>query len=292
MLNASILNICSSAHYEAENLSVFFNVLLNFNSSMISKVEFVFEANASRENSSASHEYTQLHCSAIKVCDVNFTSCYAAESTQRRQLDGIKRIYDIYDITSSFVSWWAGMSSCESCVAHILVANPPFVGSPPDFSGVDPLLIIYQNMDPDRKLNRTTPGGQAVKQREVRRRRGVTPRANTSATCQLYEWRLDFHLLGWDWIVVPSEFRADFCDGSCPTSLHDLDKVNLTNHAFLRTVHRATPGTSQRESGRPVPAPTCVPIRYSPINILYRASNDTYIVRSVNDMTATSCGCL
>lgn len=261
---------------------------------MISKVEFVFEVNANQENSSASHDHAQLQCPVIKVCDVNCTSCHNAESTQRKQLDGTKSIYDIYDITSPFVSWWAGMSSCElSCVAHILVASPPFVGSPPDISGVDPLLIIYQNLDPD--VNRRAPGGQAgvAKQRGARRRRGAAPRAGTGATCQLHEWNLDFHLLGWDWIVVPSGFRADFCDGPCPTSPNDLDKVNLTNHAFLRTVHRASlVGTSLREPGRQVPAPTCVPIRYSPINILYKASNDTYIFRSVNDMVATSCGCL
>lgn len=277
---------------------------------MISRVELVFEGTSDLEKPSNQRRTPQNVRAAVEVCGINCTACHRSEVVRYRRLDGAKSTYDIYDITRPFVQWWASVASCKSCVAQITVARPPFIESFTDVNKNDLLLIIYQNMTPDIKWSRkilrgrgtlstaqhqvddhhpTLAPGVAVN-RSTRFRRDI--RRDSSAFCQLREWNIDFRSLGWNWIIVPSVFGANFCDGSCPTFPHDLEQVNLTNHAFLRTVHRAILGPSFGKDGISVPASKCVPIRYRPLSILYKANNETFILRTIVDMIATSCGCL
>lgn len=269
-------------------------------------MELVFEGNSDSEKPSNQRQTPQNVRAAVEVCDVNYTACQRSDIVRYWRLEGGKSTYDIYDLTLPFVQWWASVASYKSCVAHITVARPPFIESFTDVNNNDLLLIIYQNMAPDIKWSLNILRGQGTSplaqhqagghrptlapNRSSRFRRDI--RRDSSTFCQLREWRIDFRSLGWDWIIVPTAFGANFCDGSCPTLSRDLEQANLTNHAFLRTVHRAILGPSPGNDGISVPASACVPVRYMPLNILYRANNETIIVRSIVDMVATACGCL
>ncbi|KAG7280172.1 hypothetical protein CRUP_037756 [Coryphaenoides rupestris] len=60
--------------------------------------------------------------------------------------------------------------------------------------------------------------------------------------------------VGWqDWIIAPQGYLANYCHG---------ESLNGTNHAILQTlVHSLDP--------RGTPQPCCVPVRLSPISMLY-----------------------
>jgi len=170
--------------------------------------------------------------------------------------------------------------------------------------GASTILVVYQNMIPNvrsdvvRATRRALRSGWSSQQvapptkqsRDERYRRGVRNNGRENdGYCRLYKWLVDFRALNWTWVVAPHTFEAGYCAGRCPSHNGDLERVNLTNHAFMRMLHRAW--TMNIDGGR-LPAPSCVSVRYSPLSMLYRTNEDTFELRHVNEMISTACGCL
>ncbi|XP_030920849.1 embryonic growth/differentiation factor 1 [Geospiza fortis] len=72
--------------------------------------------------------------------------------------------------------------------------------------------------------------------------------------------------------------------GCCRAPSPLAAELNSTNHAVLQTmVHSLDPqGT---------PQPCCVPVRLSPISILYYDNSDNVVLRHYEDMVVDECGC-
>nr|XP_006132380.1 embryonic growth/differentiation factor 1 [Pelodiscus sinensis] len=107
----------------------------------------------------------------------------------------------------------------------------------------------------------------------------VTP----SNLCKPRRLYISFSDVGWEnWIIAPQGYMANYCLGECPFPL--TEELNSTNHAILQTmVHSLDPeGT---------PQPCCVPVRLSPISILYYDNNDNVVLRHYEDMVVDECGC-
>lgn len=125
---------------------------------------------------------------------------------------------------------------------------------------------------------------------DERHRRGLRHTlGDNDGYCRAYRWQVDFRALNWSWIIAPQSFQAGYCAGRCPSHGEDLDRVNLTNHVFMRMVHRAW--GLNTDGGRLAP-PSCVSVRYLPLSILYRTDANTFELRHVNEMVSTGCGCL
>ncbi|XP_043916180.1 growth/differentiation factor 3 [Protopterus annectens] len=107
----------------------------------------------------------------------------------------------------------------------------------------------------------------------------VTP----SNVCRRKRLYIDFGDVGWqDWIIAPQGYMANFCQGECPFPLSE--SLNGTNHAILQTlVHSFDPSGA--------PQPCCVPIKLSPISMLYYDNNDNVVLRHYEDMVVDECGC-
>ncbi|XP_033926667.1 embryonic growth/differentiation factor 1 [Melopsittacus undulatus] len=120
--------------------------------------------------------------------------------------------------------------------------------------------------------------------RASRRRRSaqsipITP----SSLCRPRRLYISFSDVGWEnWIIAPQGYLANYCLGECPFPL--TAELNSTNHAILQTmVHSLDPeGT---------PQPCCVPVRLSPISILYYDNSDNVVLRHYEDMVVDECGC-
>ncbi|NXR41677.1 DERR protein, partial [Zosterops hypoxanthus] len=108
----------------------------------------------------------------------------------------------------------------------------------------------------------------------------VTPQHPLCKPRRLY---ISFSDVGWEnWIIAPQGYLANYCRGDCPFPL--AAELNSTNHAVLQTlVHSLDPqGT---------PQPCCVPVRLSPISILYYDNSDNVVLRHYEDMVVDECGC-
>ncbi|XP_072834047.2 embryonic growth/differentiation factor 1 [Pogona vitticeps] len=118
-----------------------------------------------------------------------------------------------------------------------------------------------------------------------RPRRGAPrgPAPAGSHVCKPRRLYLSFADVGWEnWIIAPQGYLANYCLGECPFPL--TEELNSTNHAILQTiVHSLDPeGT---------PQPCCVPVRLSPISILYYDNDDNVVLRHYEDMVVDECGC-
>ncbi|XP_023286607.1 growth/differentiation factor 3 [Seriola lalandi dorsalis] len=119
--------------------------------------------------------------------------------------------------------------------------------------------------------------------RSRKRRSAVHLPVTPSNVCKARRLYIDFKDVGWqDWIIAPQGYMANYCHGECPFPLSE--SLNGTNHAILQTlVHSLDPhGT---------PQPCCVPIRLSPISMLYYDNNDNVVLRHYQDMVVDECGC-
>ncbi|NWI70600.1 DERR protein, partial [Todus mexicanus] len=120
--------------------------------------------------------------------------------------------------------------------------------------------------------------------RAARRRRSAHyPPVTPSNLCKARRLYISFSDVGWEnWIIAPQGYMANYCLGECPFPL--TAELNSTNHAILQTmVHSLDPeGT---------PQPCCVPVRLSPISILYYDNDDNVVLRHYEDMVVDECGC-
>uniref|UniRef100_A0A7M4FDA5 TGF-beta family profile domain-containing protein n=1 Tax=Crocodylus porosus TaxID=8502 RepID=A0A7M4FDA5_CROPO len=104
-----------------------------------------------------------------------------------------------------------------------------------------------------------------------------------SSLCKSRRLYISFSDVGWEnWIIAPQGYMANYCLGECPFPL--TTELNSTNHAILQTmVHSLDPeGT---------PQPCCVPIRLSPISVLFYDNHDNVVLRHYEDMVVDECGC-
>ncbi|XP_072775424.1 embryonic growth/differentiation factor 1 isoform X3 [Taeniopygia guttata] len=115
------------------------------------------------------------------------------------------------------------------------------------------------------------------------RRSAPSPPLTPSPLCKPRRLYISFSDVGWEnWIIAPQGYLANYCGGECPFPL--AAELNSTNHAVLQTmVHSLDPqGT---------PQPCCVPVRLSPISILYYDNSDNVVLRHYEDMVVDECGC-
>ncbi|NWZ71918.1 DERR protein, partial [Acrocephalus arundinaceus] len=115
------------------------------------------------------------------------------------------------------------------------------------------------------------------------RRSSPDPSVTPSPLCKPRRLYISFSDVGWEnWIIAPQGYLANYCGGDCPFPL--AAELNSTNHAVLQTlVHSLDPqGT---------PQPCCVPVRLSPISILYYDNSDNVVLRHYEDMVVDECGC-
>ncbi|KAG7280176.1 hypothetical protein CRUP_037760 [Coryphaenoides rupestris] len=145
-------------------------------------------------------------------------------------------------------------------------ASLPASATPPEVHAV----LVAVSLNPEQCRSR---------QRRSTVHLPVTP----SNVCKPRRLYIDFKDVGWqDWIIAPQGYLANYCHGECPFPLSE--SLNGTNHAILQTlVHSLDP--------RGTPQPCCVPVRLSPISMLYYDNNDNVVLRHYQDMVVDECGC-
>lgn len=103
---------------------------------------------------------------------------------------------------------------------------------------------------------------------------------STRNDCCLKKFTINFHDVGWDWIIYPQSYEANYCAGHCSPSQHD------------QSVHKSLLISQAGASGlNPIPKTCCVPKEYASISMLYYDHNTNIIYSSIPDMRILRCGC-
>uniref|UniRef100_A0A3Q3F4N3 Growth/differentiation factor 8 n=1 Tax=Labrus bergylta TaxID=56723 RepID=A0A3Q3F4N3_9LABR len=83
-------------------------------------------------------------------------------------------------------------------------------------------------------------------------------------------------LIGWDWIIAPKRYRANYCSGEC-------EFMHLQQYPHAHLVNKANP--------RGTAGPCCTPTKMSPINMLYFNHKEQIIYGKLPSMVVDHCGC-
>uniref|UniRef100_A0A3Q2ZZE3 Growth/differentiation factor 8 n=1 Tax=Kryptolebias marmoratus TaxID=37003 RepID=A0A3Q2ZZE3_KRYMA len=113
--------------------------------------------------------------------------------------------------------------------------------------------------------------------KRTRRDSGLNCDEESSETrCCRYPLTVDFEEFGWDWIIAPKRYRANYCSGEC-------ESLYLQQYPHAHLVNKANP--------RGTTGPCCTPTKMSPINMLYFNRKEQIIYGKIPSMVVDHCGC-
>ncbi|XP_054713932.1 growth/differentiation factor 8-like [Uloborus diversus] len=115
------------------------------------------------------------------------------------------------------------------------------------------------------------------KHRRTKRMIGLNCEENADEVrCCRYPLTVDFEEFGWDWIIAPKRYEANYCSGECPY-------VFLQKYPHTHLVQQANP---QGSAG-----PCCAPRKMSSISMLYFDADYNIIYGMLPGMVVDRCGC-
>uniref|UniRef100_A0A4W6FET3 Growth/differentiation factor 8 n=1 Tax=Lates calcarifer TaxID=8187 RepID=A0A4W6FET3_LATCA len=113
--------------------------------------------------------------------------------------------------------------------------------------------------------------------RRARRDTGLDCDENSpESRCCRYPLTVDFEDFGWDWIIAPKRYKANYCSGEC-------EYMHLQKYPHTHLVNKANP--------RGTAGPCCTPTKMSPINMLYFNRKEQIIYGKIPSMVVDRCGC-
>ena len=126
--------------------------------------------------------------------------------------------------------------------------------------------------------------GSEAAQRRVRRGLECDGRAHVCCRRQFY---VNFRDIGWsDWIIAPSGYHANYCEGECPSHVASLGASSLSFHSAVINHYRLR-GYSPFQSTRSC----CVPTRLRAMSMLYYNEEQKIIKKDIHNMVVEECGC-
>ncbi|TWW70556.1 Inhibin beta A chain [Takifugu flavidus] len=101
---------------------------------------------------------------------------------------------------------------------------------------------------------------------------------------QLY---INFKDIGWnDWIIAPSGYHANYCEGECPSHVAGVASSTLSFHATVISHYRMR-GYSPFQNLHSC----CIPTRLRAMSMLYYNEEQKIIKKDIQNMVVEECGC-
>lgn len=101
-----------------------------------------------------------------------------------------------------------------------------------------------------------------------------TSKKEEDQSCCVYPFKIDFKEFGWDWVLAPESYDANYCTGKCT----EFDSGS-TSYAHLLKQARGSHSSC------------CVPKKTSQLHILYMNERADVISEVIPDMSIEKCGC-
>ena len=117
-------------------------------------------------------------------------------------------------------------------------------------------------------------------------RRGLECDEKTHVCCKR-QFYVNFRDIGWnDWIIAPSGYHANYCEGDCPNHMASLSGSSLSFHSTVINHYRMR-GYSPFQSIKSC----CVPTRLRAMSMLYYNEEQKIIKKDIQNMIVEECGC-
>ncbi|XP_012689169.1 inhibin beta B chain [Clupea harengus] len=108
----------------------------------------------------------------------------------------------------------------------------------------------------------------------------------TSSLCCRQQFYIDFRLIGWnDWIIAPSGYFGNYCEGNCPAYMAGVPGSASSFHTAVVNQYRMrgmSPGSM---------ISCCIPTKLSTMSMLYFDDEYNIVKRDVPNMIVEECGC-
>lgn len=105
--------------------------------------------------------------------------------------------------------------------------------------------------------------------------------------CCKRQFYVNFRDIGWsDWIIAPSGYHANYCEGDCPNHMASLGASSLSFHSAVINHYRMR-GYGPFQNMRSC----CVPTRLRAMSMLYYNEEQKIIKKDIHNMIVEECGC-
>lgn len=154
------------------------------------------------------------------------------------------------------------------------------------------LLLVSSSLESKQQEQAHQPFLVAVVQQEDgaesrgRKKRGLECDEEVQVCCkrQLY---INFKDIGWnDWIIAPSGYHANYCEGECPSHVASIAGSTLSFHSAVISHYRLR-GYSPFQNLHSC----CVPTRLRAMSMLYYNEEQKIIKKDIQNMVVEECGC-
>ncbi|XP_001362737.1 inhibin beta A chain [Monodelphis domestica] len=119
-----------------------------------------------------------------------------------------------------------------------------------------------------------------------RRRRGLECDGKVNICCKK-QFFVSFKDIGWnDWIIAPTGYHANYCEGECPSHIAGTSGSSLSFHSTVINHYRMR-GHSPFSNLKSC----CVPTKLRPMSMLYYDDGQNIIKKDIQNMIVEECGC-
>uniref|UniRef100_UPI00358FA6C2 inhibin beta A chain-like n=1 Tax=Myxine glutinosa TaxID=7769 RepID=UPI00358FA6C2 len=117
------------------------------------------------------------------------------------------------------------------------------------------------------------------------RRSGINCYGSLTSCC-VEEFFVKFSKIGFDWIIKPEGFYANYCRGNCPTHLTGMPGTTASFHTAVLNKYRVQ--GIEPISSKPF---CCIPTKLKPMSIIFYDEQQNVIKKDIPDMVVEACGC-
>ncbi|XP_029109144.1 inhibin subunit beta Ab [Scleropages formosus] len=127
---------------------------------------------------------------------------------------------------------------------------------------------------------------QAGDQPRRRSKRGLECDGKIRICCKK-QFQVNFKEIGWnDWIIAPSGYHANYCEGDCPSHVASITGSSLSFHSTVINHYRMR-GYSSFNNIKSC----CVPTKLRAMSMLYYNEEQKIVKKDIQNMIVEECGC-
>ncbi|XP_006012178.1 inhibin beta A chain [Latimeria chalumnae] len=153
-------------------------------------------------------------------------------------------------------------------------------------NGVTPVLVEKEEKEQSHRPFLMILVRQSDDHPHRRKKRGLECDGKISICCKK-QFYVNFKDIGWnDWIIAPSGYHANYCEGECPSHIAGTSGSSLSFHSTVINHYRIR-GYSPFASIKSC----CVPTKLRAMSMLYYDDEQNIVKKDISSMTVEECGC-